>query len=99
MSAHVAAPPVGRVLDVLADDVAVVLQLLTAGWLRIRPVLATVWRVSWPTLVALPVGADIVLGGLVLQQAGHQDAAMLLMYGSLLVLAMSLAWLLSDGES
>lgn len=62
-------------------------------------VLADMWRASWPTIAALPVGFDIVIGGLLLQQAGYQGWAMLLMYGSLLLAMAFVAWFLAGKQS
>lgn len=64
----------------------------------VRTVLSTVvgWvRAHWRAELAVLVAVDVVLGGLVLAQAGHHLAAMALVFGSLLVALGWITWLLA----
>lgn len=87
----------GRVLAEVLESLALLLSVLADAWVALRPKLKTAWRVSWPALLAVPLGVGVVLVGLKLDQAGYHGAAMLLVYGSLLAVVAALAWILSDG--
>lgn len=67
-----------------------------AGRVRLAMFWLARWcRAHWLAGLLTLVAVDVVLGGLVLRQAGHELAAMALVYGALLAALGWIAWLVA----